>query len=301
MSWQFATVVVGCAILSGSGCQAVRNAPSESVKTGLTLWQLPPRTHSQMNSYVLRTAGGKVIVIDGGVAGDAPYLRGFLADLGNRVDAWFVSHPHPDHVDAMVPILTDPLGLRIAAIHGSLPNEAWVAKNEPAYLKTLRQFNEALRVSGVRYSELGVGQLIEIDGVRIEILGVRNPEITANAINNSSVVMRVSDETKSILFTGDLGVEGGRKLIEGPYRAHLRADYVQMAHHGQNGVDESFYQAVRPEYCLWPTPRWLWDNDAGKGRGTGPWKTLEVRAWMKELGIEKNYVSADGLYRIGPE
>ena len=83
-----------------------------------------------------------------------------------------------------------------------------------------------------------------------------------------------------------------------PYAKRLASDYVQMAHHGQNGVDKDFYKAVAAKYALWPTPRWLWDVDSGKGKGSGPWKTLEVRAWMKELGIEKNYVSADGLYKF---
>lgn len=99
---------------------------------------------------------------------------------------------------------------------------------------------------------------------------------------------------KSILFLGDLGVEGGEKLLASPYRNRLKADYVQMAHHGQTGVSEEFYKTVNPKFCLWPTPDWLWDNKKGKG----PWKTLEVRAWMDKLDIEKHYVAKDGLQRI---
>jgi len=120
--------------------------------------------------------------------------------------------------------------------------------------------------------------------------------------------MRVSDTTKSILFTGDLGVEGGRKLLQRFNRTRLRADYVQMAHHGQNGVDLDFYRAVSPSACLWPTPMWLWENDSaknnarlrlsGNGKGSGPWQTLTVRDWMPELNVSTNYVSAFGLQRV---
>ena len=53
-----------------------------------TLWQLPSQTGIQMNSYVLRTAHGEVIAIDGGFTEDAGYLKGFLAALGNHVTAW---------------------------------------------------------------------------------------------------------------------------------------------------------------------------------------------------------------------
>jgi beta-lactamase superfamily II metal-dependent hydrolase len=254
-----------------------------------------------MMSYVLGSGSGKVIVIDGGMTGDAPYLRRFLAARGNHVHAWFLSHPHPDHVDALTAILNDPRDLKIDTIYGSLPSEDWVARHEPeppACLHSVQAFNRALREAGRHVVELCLGQAIEIDGVRIEVLGVKNPEITSNALNNSSVVLRVSDEAKSVLFLGDLGVEGGEKLLRSPYRSRLHVDYVQMGHHGQAGVNEALYQVVRPTYCLWPTPRWLWDNDSGGGKGSGPWRTLEVRAWMKKLNVRRDCVSADGLCRI---
>ena len=63
-------------------------------------------------------------------------------------------------------------------------------------------------------------------------------------------------------------------------------------------VDEAFYRAVQPTYCLWPTPRWLWENDSGAGKGSGPWDTLNVRDWMSRLNIRRHYVAADGLHRI---
>jgi hypothetical protein len=102
----------------------------------------------------------------------------------------------------------------------------------------------------------------------------------------------------TVLFTGDLGVEGGVKALHSPFREKLRAKYVQMAHHGQNGVNEEFYRAVQPSACLWPTPDWLWDNDKGGGKGSGPWATLTVRSWMEKLGVKKHFVAKDGLYRI---
>jgi len=251
-----------------------------------------------MMSYALMTSNGKVIVVDGGNRGDAPYLKGFLAALGNQVHSWFISHPHLDHFDALTAILEAPDDLRIHAIYSSLPEEGWVAKHEPTHLESLQAFRQALQKSERRVIELAVGQELEIDGVRVEILGTKNPEITANALNNSSVVMRVSDTAKSVLFTADLGVEGGSKLLKIFNRTRLRADYVQMAHHGQNGVDLNFYRAVSPSACLWPTPLWLWENDSGDGKGSGPWQTLTVRDWMQELNVRTNYVSAFGLQRV---
>jgi len=281
-----------------SGCSLTKAQAKQARKSHFTLWQLPSQSPSQMNSYVLQTQKGKIIVVDGGMKEDAAYLKGFLAALGNNVDAWFISHPHADHINGLTEILNNQGDLTIDKIYASLPSRDWVDKYERHPLSTVDAFSKAMKKANKTHLEHSVGEVIEIDRIRIEILAVRNPEITGNAVNNSSVVMKVIDDSKSVLFTGDLGEAGGKKLLKSPYREKLKADYVQMAHHGQNGVNKAFYEVVRPKYCLWPTPRWLWDNDNGGGKNSGPWVTLAVRKWMDELGVEKHYVSADGLQKI---
>lgn len=285
-----ATLIAICLSVTLESCYAMQDT--------FVLWQLPSQTGGQMNSYVMQTVNGKVIVIDGGFADDAPYLRGFLGALGNKVDIWFISHQHEDHINALTAILKNTGDLKIDKIYGSMLDEQWIKVHEQDSLKTATDFNEALQKAQKQITELTLGQIIEIDGMTIEILSIKNPEIIDNGINNSSVVMRVWDSQKSVLFTGDLGVEGGKKLLNSEYKKDLKSDYVQMAHHGQNGVDKDFYQACNPSYCFWPTPKWLWDNDNGGGEGSGPWVTLEVRAWMDEFGVEKHYCLFDGLQKI---
>lgn len=264
-----------------------------------TLWQLPNQTTTQMMSYVIRTVHGKVIVIDGGRAADAPYLTRFLTDLGGRVEDWYITHPHDDHFGALTVILGQPATLQIGAIRGSLPDDAWMAQWGDAGEKAgWAMFTQALAGAGRSVEELSLGQKLEVDGVRMEVLGVKNPEITKNPVNNSSLVLRMSDAGKSVLFLGDLGLEGGEKLLKGPHADRLPCDYVQMAHHGQNGVGEAVYQRARPSYCLWPTPLWLWDNNKGGGVGSGSWKTLEVRAWMDKMPVKRHYVMFEGIQEI---
>ena len=55
------------------------DARAEEAKGSFMVWQLPNQTTTQMMSYVIRGRGGKVIVIDGGNGGDAPYLAQFMA------------------------------------------------------------------------------------------------------------------------------------------------------------------------------------------------------------------------------
>ena len=52
----------------------------------------------------------------------------------------------------------------------------------------------------------------------------------------------------------------------------------------------NFYEAVKPEICVWPTPQWVWDNDAGQGPGSGPWKTNYVKCWMQDLGVKRHFL-----------
>jgi len=281
------------------GCRSFSGAERQDART-FTLWQLPNQTPSQMMSYVIRTVHGRLIVIDGGRDGDAPYLTAFLKDLGGRVEAWFITHPHGDHCDALREILGNPQDLAIGPIYASMPDPAWLAETsrDDSEKRTLADLLAALKQTKRALVDVSLGQEFRIDGLRIEILGIRNPEIRVNPVNNSCMVLRTSDKRKSVLFLADSGPEAGDKLLAGPYAKRLHADYVQMAHHGQKGVGEAVYQAIHPSYCLWPTPKWLWDNDPGSGKGTGHWKTLEVRAWMERFPVKKHYLLFDGLQKI---
>ncbi len=293
LAWSMATV--------GQAAQAPDPppCPDPPTKGTFTLWQLPAQTHSQIMSYVIRTEKGRLIVIDGGVAGDAPYLRRFLIQRGGKVAAWFLTHPHSDHVLGCMTILLAPEPITIDKVYASLPDEAWVRKHcIKAEVWVYEKLIRALDMAQRSVIEPRLGDELNIDGMRIEVLGVKNPEIHGNPINNSSMVLRCSDRGKSVLFLADLGVEGGDKLLKGPYRSRLAADYVQMAHHGQRGVSEAFYKVVNPTYCLWPTPKWLWDNDKGQGKGSGRWETLTVRSWMDKLDIKRHYLMWEGLHRI---
>jgi len=268
-------------------------------KPVFTLWQLPAQSHSQMNSYVLLTDNGKVCVMDGGTAEDASYLRGFLAAMGNEVEAWFITHPHSDHIGALNEILKAPSDLKIHAIYHSELSPSFVGRYEKESEALTKQFYENLRkFDGKVVNMTEPGLLIQMGNTFFKILGVKNEEITTNPYNNQSVVIKVWDTKKSVLFLADLGIESGDKLWNGPYRADLTCDYLQMAHHGQNGVSKDFYRNIRFGACLWPTPRWLHDNDAGKGYNTHNWETIEIRNPMDESGIKEHYWQFEGLHKI---
>lgn len=135
-------------------------------------------------------------------------------------------------------------------------------------------------------------QKITVGEDQIDVLRTYNPEITENAGNNSSSVYKMNVQGTKILFLGDLGIEGGEELLSLNKEAIKNMDYVQMAHHGQAGVNEDVYQVIDPKYCLWPTTDWLWKNE-GKA-----YKTDETKKWVKALHVKKNYVADNGTVRI---
>lgn len=292
-------------------CQRVKNTERRWRKAGFfnqqpsfskqddtfTLWQLPSQINTIGNSYVFRTDNGKVIVMDGGVKEEEEYLRGFLSSLGNKVDCWFVSHPHPDHIGALTKILQDPKDIRVYQICQSTFSED-LLNGEPDYKEEAIRYYDAAKKSGIKIIEAEPGQTFQFGNTSFKILNIKNEEITSNPYNNSSMIIKVWDPVKSILFLGDAGAEEGDKLLNGPFRNELDCDYLQMAHHGQNGVTMDFYRTIRFRACLWPTPSWVYNNDAGGGFNTHILTTIETRNTMDELGITEQYMSFQGLTRI---
>jgi len=281
------------ALLALAACDA-----QDGPQPGFTLWQLPPQGPSQMNSYVLRTDRGRVAVIDGGTADDAPYLRGFLAALGNRVEAWFVTHPHADHMGALTEILKAPGGLEIGMIYHSPMTGEQMATDGNRH-RLAAAFYEALEASATPKTALTEpGLELALDGLHIKVLQVNDRTTLVNAYNNASVVLRLWDGCKSVVMLGDTGEESGERLLAGVPQEELDCDYLQLAHHGQMGVGDDFYRTVKFRACLWPTPLWVWNNDVGEGYDTAWMKTPHTRALMDELGIEEHYCAWQGLAKI---
>ena len=268
--------------------------------SNFTLWQLSSQINTIGNSYVFQMDNGKVVVMDGGVKEETEYLRGFLAALGNEVEAWFISHPHGDHMGALNQILIDPGEIRIKTIyHSALPPAFYMPNETESSTYSTERFYSNLSNSGIRVLNMTEpGMMVEIDQTKFKILSVANPDITVNAYNNSSMAIRTWDAAKSMLFLGDMGAEGGDRLLTGPYREELDCDYLQMAHHGQAGVSAEFYRSINFRACLWPTPSWVYDNDQGEGYNTGNLQTMEIRELMDSLGIKEQYLSFEGLTKI---
>lgn len=260
------------------------------------LWMLGSTTGAQNLSIVIKSPHGKLIVVDGGWEADATKLSKLIQQQGSKVDAWLITHPHEDHVGALCAILNDASRkIRIDKIYCSLATPDWYRQVSPTGAGIADQLLSAftkLPVGTVK-NNIGRGTEIDIDDVHIRVLNNRGT-YTYNGVNNSSLVYKINVSGQSILILGDLAYDGGKDLIKTCTAAELKSDIVQMAHHGQQGVDQDTYALIAPTTCLWPSPAWLWNNDNGGGVGSGPWGTLTTRAWMDALGVKDNRSLKDG-------
>lgn len=239
------------------------------------------------NSYILRTRNGKVIVMDGGITTDAPHMRDLLMNkYGGIIDQWWLSHPHGDHMGVLQEVLKDPKGLVVKEIYHSRCADAILnAEGSGAPRILYEQFDNAKDI--VVHDIQSVGGLYELDGVLIKVLGISNPDLLmteneTSPINNSSMILRVWDSEKSVLFLGDAHEECGDKLLTKNSRffRYLNVDYVQVSHHGQQGVKESFYKSITFKKCLWPTPSWVFNPPEGSKL-----QTNRTKEWLRKKGI----------------
>ena len=236
--------------------------------------------------YVIRTPENKIILIDGGRKEDSDDILKYINEFGKgKVDYWFITHAHPDHVGALLELIKNN-DIEIENICYNLLTDEWYKTNdkrgyetEHAMLDLLDKENEKIKNKIECYKD----QVIDIDSVKCNIIRVPNPQITdSDNGNEASMVFKITDTNtnKNIIFFGDAYNKASEELLEQPEL--LNSFAVQMSHHGQNGVTKEVYDAVNPSLCFFNCPEWLYNNDNGGGYDSGKWETTTVREWMQE-------------------
>lgn len=263
-----------------------------------TIYMLGSVADEICNSFIITTEDGKLIVIDGGYACETTnfleHLRKISCNNKPHIDAWFLTHPHGDHVNCFFDVIDHHINeIDVERIYCNFPSRGFIAGNDETAEVTLDDFYRVLPVIGAKVRFLCGGDILEIGSAKFHILYSQDFEI--KGCNNSSLVFRMELGGKSVMFTGDIEAPAGEKILRlWKDSGLLECDICQMSHHGQQGATREFYEVVNPIICLWPTPTWLWTNLDG----TGPFKTLETRSWIKEMGIKENYVMKDGTQII---
>ena len=111
---------LGYRIVASTENHDVYAVPQDSNYDGWILMCYPDASGNQGEFFTLKNKKtGTFIVVDGGWAENTERVRQVIADNGNVVDAWFITHYHNDHVDAFNNIYQDPQGITIKKIYDS--------------------------------------------------------------------------------------------------------------------------------------------------------------------------------------
>lgn len=268
---------------------------------GGRLLQIANRTSKQMMGYLVECPDGKLIMIDGGnsFAEEAENLYEMIRQRGGRVELWLFTHAHCDHNGTFNYLLEnrEKYPIEIGEVAFSFPRREWLEVREDWDENS--RFFALLESRALKVHTLTEGEVISCHGIDIKIISVPRDYEGYARINPTSVIMKLAFPKREVLFLADFDQNAEEEFYRYHSKDELKCDIVQMAHHGQGGVSEEFYSHISPKICLYPAPRWLWENnlyrcDDPATVGKGPFTTLQTREWMERLGAEASYSQADG-------
>ena len=206
--------------------------------------EVVPLDVGQGDAILVVFPGGPTMLVDaGGFARSefdvgAKVVAPALRALGHlKLDILAITHAHRDHLGGAMSIL------------GSFsPRAVWLGRmpDEGAALTLERQ--AARQGVPVLFPRRGV--TITMGGVRVEVLnpGAGVPA-KGPAINDDSLVLRLTFGNRRVLLTGDL--ESGLERILTEEGRDLGADLLKIAHHGsRTSTSAAFLERVRPDLAV---------------------------------------------------
>lgn len=240
-------------------------AGSEKVEgTPWVLTQFGDASGKQNNFYILTSRNGDVVVIDGGWSDNAAQVTYEIKRRGGHVDAWILTHPHPDHIGAFNEVYRSG-EVKIDAIYDNgldyeyydMVDEAW---------DEIAVYQEYLELTGGESKVHHVSELDElaIDNLKIKFYSAYSEEMRESVkdiCNNSSLIFTVSaDEGEQILFVGDCYAENivGHVLCD--YADEVEPTMAQMPHHGNSILPDSYYEGLGLRVCFFDAPAWLMED-----------------------------------------
>ena len=254
-------------------------------KKGWELTQYADASGSQGMFYSLvNRKDGALILIDSGWPQNADTVREVIEQHGGKVEAWFLTHYHVDHIGAFNALWNEYRD-RIGTVYvNPLDWESFepVAKDwdtPEAFAEFLEQTRGAENIVTLYRDDS-----LNVHGIDVRVFNAFDEhvrELSSDWPNDSSLVMKFTMEEDAILFMGDLsrgGIPLGEYLLERYGAEALHAKYVQAGHHGNWGQPIAFYEAIHPEVLFSDGPEWLMTGE--------DYDAKDLQAWCKENGIE---------------
>jgi len=204
---------------------------------------------------VLLEEDGRYALYDTGP--DSVGLVDTLAARGVRSLEWvLVSHAHRDHGGGFMEFAraVESGALRVGRLYVGPDTYAGIVRDSVLRLAALLKVpvdtvarGSVLGMRGQGGAPAGGGSGAAAPGARLDVLWP--PKGEGLAENAASVVVLLEYGGYGVLLTADLDSAGERRLLE--YSPSLRADLLQVAHHGSAGSNTiGFLSKVAPRYAV---------------------------------------------------
>ncbi|MBQ8309958.1 MAG: MBL fold metallo-hydrolase [Clostridia bacterium] len=192
----------------------------------------------QGDCILIRTREGDIL-IDSGPESEQGRLCMRLASLGvKELRLAVFTHPDEDHIGGADGILSQ------------FPTrEIWMSQPERADPNESEHILwSAAEACGAEILTVSEGKLWRLGDALLYVLAPS--AIAAEDPNESSVVLKLTCGEATAIFTGDVGAEGERALVE-KYGAHLSCQLYKAGHHGSSTSSSAdFLRAMSPTWAI---------------------------------------------------
>jgi len=247
----------------------------------------------QGDAILIQTPNHQNIIIDGG-----PDPQKLNLELSRKLPFWdrtidlmVSTQPQADHITGLVEVLHRYKVKQV--LEPGVPHDSLI----------YREWLKLVEEKQIKHDIARAGQEIALgDGIKMEVL---NPppklfQGTSSDVDNNGIVLKLTWNKVSFLFTADIREEAEFKLIG--QRANLRSTVLKVAHHGsKTSTTPQFLAVVDPEVAVisvgaenkfgHPSPEVMGrlNNRLGKDKvyrtdknGTIEFTTDGERLWMKK-------------------
>ena len=235
--------------------------------------------------YAITNQDGHLLIIDGGNPGITDYFQTVLSMLGNKIDFWFLTHPHIDHIGVFCSLWNTDTNITADKIYTVDMASVELCQQNASWddYSIYQQFLE-YDIANLEY--VHAGDILDFFGNKITFFSAYDEyvdELSSDLVNDGSMMFKIYGETESMLFCSDIG-KSLSDYLENKYSDEIPSDYIQMGHHGNGGLLESFYLRVNTKIAFFDAPEWLMNPEEGS-----IYTTPENRAIMESLGSEIYY------------
>lgn len=189
------------------------------------------------DSTFIYTDKGENILIDTGSPAGGPEVVRYLKGLGvKKINHLIFTHPHDDHIGGIFSVLEE------------FEVDHFYDNGFSNFSSTMYgDYIKRVRGDLLKYSILQAGETLHSGNITIDVLNPLLPP--AGSLNGDSIVLRLHAGDITVLFAGDMGQLGERRLMNAG--TELKSRVIKIAHHGENDVcSGDFLKEVQPETAI---------------------------------------------------